>query len=114
MSWVRPGDLRGGVLGFSSDVLPRGLRDEAVADAADGQEVFGVGGVVLDVAAEADDEGVYGARVCVLAKGPDLFEYLTARDGAARVGKQIAQELRLHQGQAAHTAVRLQLQPAGV
>src|ERR1044072_1344731 len=64
---------------FRSALLRR-LRREAIADAAHGQQVHGVGGVVFDVTAQPDDEVVYGARVCVLAQVPDLFEYLAARD----------------------------------
>ena len=51
-----------------------GVGEEAVADAADGGEVLGVGGVVLDVAAEADDEVVDGAGVGVGVDAPDLLE----------------------------------------
>src|SRR6266571_1816239 len=36
--------------------------EEAVADAAHGEEVLWVGGVVFDVAAEADDEVVEGVE----------------------------------------------------
>ena len=55
-------------------VAASGVGEEAVADAADGGEVGGVGGVVLDVAAEADDEVVDGAGVGVGVEAPDLLE----------------------------------------
>src|SRR5205085_9153781 len=94
--------------------LARRLRDEAVADAAHGQQVPGVGRVVLDVTSEADDEVVYGARVGVLVQVPDLFEYLPARDGAARVGDEVAQKLGLHQSQTHDAPAGPQLQRAEV
>jgi hypothetical protein len=40
-------------------------------------------GVSLDVAAEADYEIVYRARVGVFVQAPDIFEDGLARDGAA-------------------------------
>src|ERR1019366_2452365 len=48
--------------------------EETVADTADSGEVLGVGGIVFDVAAEADDEVVDGAGVGVRVHAPDLLE----------------------------------------
>src|SRR5215210_7458225 len=77
-----------------------GLRDEAIAYASDRQEVFGLGGLVFYVAAQADDEIVYGSGVSIFAQAPYFFEHGLAREDAASVPDQIAQQLRLHQGQA--------------
>ncbi len=74
--------------------------EETVADAADGDEVAGVGGVVFDVAAEADDEVVDGASVGVFVDAPDLFENLFAGDDLAFVLGEVAEEVGLHQGEA--------------
>ena len=46
---------------------------EAVAYAADGEEVAGGGGVVFEVTAEADDEVVDGAGVGVFMHASDFF-----------------------------------------
>src|ERR1039458_3824656 len=75
--------------------------EETVGDAADGGEVDGVGGVVLDVAAEADDEVVDGAGVGVFADVPDLFEEGFAGDDLAGAVGEEAEEVGLHDGEAA-------------
>ena len=58
-----------------------------MADAADGNEVLGVGGVVLfDVAAEADDEVVVAPSVGVLMDAPDLLRgFVCERRSGPRV-----------------------------
>ena len=56
--------------------LSVGVGEEAVAYAADGDEVLGVGGAVFDVAAEADGEVVEGAGVCVVVDAPALLKDL--------------------------------------
>ena len=76
-----------------------GLGEEAVADAANGDEVLGVGGVVFDVAAEADDEVVDGAGVGILVDAPDLFEDLLAGDDLAFAFGEVAEEVGLHEGE---------------
>src|SRR5208283_4247106 len=76
-----------------------GVGEEAVADAADGGEVGGDGGVVLDVAAEADDEVVDGAGVGVFADAPDVFEDLLAGDDLAGAEGEVAEEVGLHDGE---------------
>ena len=84
--------------------------EEAVADAADGGEVDGVGGVVLDVAAEADDEVVDGAGVGVFADAPDLFEDLLAGDDVAGAEGEVAEEVGLHDGEVSGTMRRDELE----
>src|ERR1700728_3347868 len=59
--------------------------------------MFGLGGVFFDVAAEADDEVVDGARVGVFMQAPDVFEDGLARDGAAFAANQVAQQLGFHE-----------------
>jgi len=76
-----------------------GFRDEAVAYAADGEEVDGVGGVGLEVAAEADDEVVDGAGVGVFADVPDVFEDFLAGDDFAGAIDQVAEEVGFHEGE---------------
>ena len=60
----------------------------------------GIGGVVLDVAAEADDEVVNGSGVGVLADAPDVFEDLLAGDDLAGAEGEVAEEIGLHDGEA--------------
>src|SRR5260370_22532125 len=84
---LRGGEKKSEGLGSGS-----GVGEEAVADAADGDEVLGVGGIVFNVAAEADDEVVDGAGVGVLVGAPDLFEDLFAGDDLAFAFGEVAVE----------------------
>ena len=59
----------------------------------------GVGGIVLDVAAEADDEVVDGSGVGVFADVPDLFEEGFAGDDLAGTIGKVAEEVGLHDGE---------------
>jgi hypothetical protein len=61
--------------------------------------VLGVGGVVFDVAAEADDEVVDGAGVGVFVDAPDFFENLFAGDDLAFAVGEVAEEVGLHEGE---------------
>jgi hypothetical protein len=79
--------------------LRSGLRHEAIADAADGEEVAGVCGVGFEVAAEADEEVVDGAGVGVLVDAPDVFEELFAGDDLVGALEKIAEEIGLHDGE---------------
>ena len=76
-----------------------GVRDELVADAADGQQVARACGFLLDVLPQARDEVIDGARVGVLAQVPHVFEHALARHGLAFVLHEIAQQVGLHQRQ---------------
>src|SRR3954469_18200998 len=69
---------------------------EAIPDAADGYQIPRLGRIVLDVAAEPDDEVVDGARVRILAHFPDLFENLLPRHRSALMLHEIAQKTRFH------------------
>src|SRR5579871_5541832 len=77
-------------------VLASGISDEAVAYAADGDEVLGGGGVVFDVAAEADDEVVDGAGVGVFVDAPDLLEDVFTGDDLTLAVGEVAEEVGLH------------------
>lgn len=68
-----------------------GVGEEAVADAADGEQVGGFGGVVFDITAQADDEVVDGAGVGVLVDAPDVFEDGGSRDDLAFAIGEIAE-----------------------
>src|ERR1044071_3019288 len=83
--------------------------DEAVADAADGEEVARARGLVLDVLAQTHDEVVDGARVGVVPQAPDLFEQGLARDDLARAADEGAQQVGLHQREAPRAVPRAQL-----
>ena len=56
-------------------------------------------GSFFDVAAQAHDEIVDGARVGVFVQAPDVFEDGFARNGAAVVPNQVAQQLGFHQSE---------------
>src|SRR5262249_31631108 len=75
------------------------IGDELVAEAANSQEMTRFGGLALNVAAEADDEIVDGACVRVLTEIPDVLQDRFAGDGTTGIADQIAEQLRLHQGQ---------------
>jgi hypothetical protein len=72
---------------------------EAVADAADSEQVGRFGWVRLEIAAQADDEVVDRSRVGIFVDAPDVFEDLFARDDFAGVLDQIAEQVSLHQRQ---------------
>jgi len=76
-----------------------GVGDEAVADAADGCEMLRVGGVVFDIAAEADDEVVDGAGVGVFVDAPDLFENVFAGNDFTFAVGEVAEEVGFHDGE---------------
>ena len=82
-----------------------GLGEEAVADAADGEEVAGGGGVVFEVAAKADDEVVDGAGVGVFMHAPDFFEEVFAGDDLVGAVGEVAEEVGLHEGEVGGGAV---------
>src|SRR5271154_1013627 len=84
--------------------------NEAIADTADGGQVFGLGGILFDVAAEADDEIINGAGVGVFVQAPDIFEDGLARDGIAVAADQMAQKLGFHQGELDGRAVGVKLE----
>ena len=73
--------------------------DEAVTDAADGEEVDGFGGVRFEVAAEADEEVIDGAGVGVFVDAPDVFEELFAGDDLAGALEEVAKEIGFHNRQ---------------
>ena len=76
-----------------------GVGEEAVADAADGDEVLGGAGVVFYVAAQADDEVIDGAGVRVFMDTPDLLEDVLAGDDLAFAFGQVAEQVGLHEGE---------------
>jgi hypothetical protein len=69
---------------------------KTIADATDCDEVVGAGRVVLDVAAEANDEVVDGAGVGIFVDTPDSFEDVFAGDDLAFVIGEVAEEIGLH------------------
>src|SRR5271156_1050424 len=71
--------------------------------------MLGLGGVFFDVAAEADDEIVYGAGVGVFVQAPDVFENGFAGDGAAFAADQVTQEFGFHEGELDRFVVGAQL-----
>jgi hypothetical protein len=75
-----------------------GAGEEAVADAAHGDEVVGVGGIIFDVTPQAHDEVVDGAGISVFMDAPDLFEDLLAGDDLAFAFGEVAEEVGLHEG----------------
>ena len=75
------------------------IGEEAVAYAAYGDQVVGVGGVVFNVAAETDDEVIDGAGVGVFVDAPDLFEDLFTGDDLALAVGEVAEEVGLHEGE---------------
>jgi len=108
MGRLRPRKTRSLGASFDADDTPAGTEspkgisgvgEKAVSDASDGGEVGRVGGVVFDVAAEADDEVVDGAGVSVFVDAPDVFEDGFARDDLAGAVGEVAEEVCLHHGE---------------
>ena len=75
------------------------MGDELIADAADGEQVDGVGRVGFDVAAKANDEVVDGAGVGVFVDAPDLLEDFFAGDDLAFAVGEVAEEVGFHHGE---------------
>src|ERR1700693_1455070 len=73
-----------------------GFGYEAVAYAADSQQVPRTGRIVLDVAAQAHDEIVDGTRVRVFVQTPDFLEDRLARYHAPLIPDEMAKQLRFH------------------
>ena len=61
--------------------------------------MLGGGGIIFDVAAEADDEVVDGAGVGVFVDAPDFFEDVFAGDDLAFVGGEVTEEIGFHKGE---------------
>ena len=76
-----------------------GVGEETVTDTANSKEMLGAGGVVFDVAAQADDEVVDRAGVGVFVDAPDLFEDLFAGDDLAFALGEVAEEVGLHESE---------------
>ena len=77
---------------------PPHLLDEAVADAAHGEEELGLLRVALELLAQVPDVDVDGARVAVLGVAPDVLEQrLAGEHPAGRAGER-AEDLELDVG----------------
>ena len=61
--------------------------------------MLGVGGVVFNVAAKADDEVVDGAGVGIFVDAPDLLENLLAGDDLTFAVGEVAEEVGFHKGE---------------
>jgi len=68
--------------------------------------VAGARRVVLNVAAQAHDEIIDGARVGVFAQSPHLLQHAFSRDGGAFVVNQEAQDAGFHHCQWVNLAAR--------
>src|SRR2546422_4421604 len=73
-----------------------------------------LGGIVFDIAPQADDEIVYGARVRVFVQAPDFFQNRFAGHDAAVVADEMAEKLGFHKSQVDGVAVDPQLKFAEV
>src|SRR3954468_19221421 len=70
---------------------------EAVADAADREDVLGLLGVRLELLAQVSDVDVHGARVAVGGVAPHAREQHVAREHAAGARGERAEDLELHE-----------------
>src|ERR1700755_273040 len=78
---------------------------KAIADTAYGLEKDRIGGIDLDIAAQAHDEVVDGARVRVFAHAPHLLEQFLARDAASLMTHKITEQVGLHDGETDAAAI---------
>ena len=65
---------------------------DAVADAGDGDDVAGVAGVFIELAAESSDVGAEGAPAAGGVHAPDVAEELCVRDDIAGVEGELAEQ----------------------
>ncbi len=69
-----------------------------------------LGRVVFDVAAQAHDEIIDGARIGIFMQAPDFLEHGLARDRFAFVLDQIPQYIHFHQSQGKDLIAHAQLE----
>src|SRR5439155_14728529 len=50
------------------------LCHKSISHSTHREQMARLGGIVFDIAPQADDEIVYGARVCVFVQAPDFFQ----------------------------------------
>ena len=70
--------------------------------------------IVFDIAPQADDEIVYGARVRVFVQAPDFFQNRFAGYDAVVVADEMAEKFGFHKGEVDGVAVDPQLEFAEV
>src|SRR5438874_10474816 len=90
------------------------LRHESVSHSTHREQVARLGGIVFDIAPQADDEIVYRARVCVFMQAPDFFQNRFAGYDAVVVADEMAEKFGFHKGEVDGVAVDPQLEFAEV
>ena len=72
---------------------------EPIADTAHRLQKYGFGGIVLNITAQPDHKVVDGPGVSIFMDPPDLLQQFFARDNAALIEYQVAEQVALHQSQ---------------
>jgi len=75
------------------------LRSEFVADAVDGEEVFGGVAVVAEFFSQLDDDLIQGASGAVIILAPDFVEEAVAREDLAGVSVKELEEFQFARGE---------------
>src|SRR5262249_51843453 len=93
-------------------ILRLGL--ETIPYAANGAQVTRLRWLLLNVAAQPDDEVIDGARIGILPHAPNLLQHGFPRNSLAFVANQVAKEVRLHQRQLQRAVSDVQLESVEV
>ncbi len=76
--------------------------------------MFGLAGVILDVAPQPDDKVVNGASVGVYVQSPNFLKNRLASNDATAIANQMPQQFRFHQSQLDHISIDSQFELAEV
>ena len=87
-----------------------GLGDKLIAKSADRNQVLRLGGIVFNVAAQADNEIINRARIGIFLQVPDLFQNFFARYGTPAIADEIAEQICFHQRELENVLAVVQLQ----
>src|SRR5579862_3714344 len=76
--------------------------------------MFGLAGVILDVAPQPDDKVVNGASVGIYVQPPNFLKNRLTSNDATAIANQMPQQFRFHQSQLDHISIDSQFELAEV
>src|ERR1700743_1605254 len=71
--------------------------DKLISQAAYCKQMFWLGGIFLNIAAQTHDEVIDRARVGIFFQVPDPVQYFFAGDGTPAVANEITKQIGFHQ-----------------
>src|SRR5512141_2682181 len=73
------------------------LRDKAIADPANREQMSRFRGIVFNIAAQANDEIVDGASIGVFVQSPHFFKNRFAGDDPSLIANEVSEQFRFHE-----------------